>query len=193
MFRRRTAPRFWWSCLVLGGLLTAMSTAEAANPIVVIETSKGKIEVELFQDKSPISAANFLKYVDSNYYDGLIFHRVIDGFMVQGGGMDGAMKEKKPNAPIKNEAAISGIKNVRGTLAMARTNVPDSATAQFFINLKDNDFLNASPGNAGYAAFGKVVSGMEVVDVIAKVKTGTRGFHADVPADNVNIVSVKRK
>jgi peptidyl-prolyl cis-trans isomerase A (cyclophilin A) len=170
-----------------------MSTAEAANPIVVIETSKGKIEVELFQDKSPISAANFLKYVDSNYYDGLIFHRVIDGFMVQGGGMDGAMKEKKPNAPIKNEAAISGIKNVRGTLAMARTNVPDSATAQFFINLKDNDFLNASPGNAGYAAFGKVVSGMEVVDVIAKVKTGTRGFHADVPADNVNIVSVKRK
>jgi|688.fasta_scaffold24479_10 peptidyl-prolyl cis-trans isomerase A (cyclophilin A) len=193
MFRRRTAPRFWWSCLVLGGLLTAMSTAEAANPIVVIETSKGKIEVELFQDKSPISAANFLKYVDSNYYDGLIFHRVIDGFMVQGGGMDGAMKEKKPNAPIKNEAATSGIKNVRGTLAMARTNVPDSATAQFFINLKDNDFLNASPGNAGYAAFGKVVSGMEVVDVIAKVKTGTRGFHADVPADNVNIVSVKRK
>jgi peptidyl-prolyl cis-trans isomerase A (cyclophilin A) len=103
------------------------------------------------------------------------------------------MKEKKPNAPIKNEAATSGIKNVRGTLAMARTNVPDSATAQFFINLKDNDFLNASPGNAGYAAFGKVVSGMEVVDVIAKVKTGTRGFHADVPADNVNIVSVKRK
>ncbi len=193
MFRRRTAPRFWWSYLVLGGLLTAMSTAEAANPIVVIETSKGKIEVELFQDKSPISAANFLKYVDSNYYDGLIFHRVIDGFMVQGGGMDGAMKEKKPNAPIKNEAATSGIKNVRGTLAMARTNVPDSATAQFFINLKDNDFLNASPGNAGYAAFGKVVSGMEVVDVIAKVKTGTRGFHADVPADNVNIVSVKRK
>ena len=193
MFRRRTAPRFWWSCLVLGGLLTAMSTAEAANPIVVIETSKGKIEVELFQDKSPISAANFLKYVDSKYYDGLIFHRVIDGFMVQGGGMDGAMKEKKPNAPIKNEAATSGIKNVRGTLAMARTNVPDSATAQFFINLKDNDFLNASPGNAGYAAFGKVVSGMEVVDVIAKVKTGTRGFHADVPADNVNIVSVKRK
>ncbi|MEI7922892.1 MAG: peptidylprolyl isomerase [Planctomycetota bacterium] len=170
-----------------------MSSADAANPVVVIETNKGIIEVELFQDKTPISAANFLKYVDSKFYDGLIFHRVIDGFMVQGGGMDAAMKEKKNNAPIKNEAASSGVKNARGTLAMARTNVPDSATSQFFINLKDNDFLNPSAGNAGYAAFGKVVAGMDVVDSIAKVKTATRGMHGDVPVESVNIVSVKRK
>lgn len=170
-----------------------MSTAEAANPVVVIETSKGNIEVELFQDKTPISAANFLKYVDAKHYDGLIFHRVIDGFMVQGGGMDGKMKEKAVGAPIKNEAAASGVKNARGTIAMARTNVPDSATCQFFINLKDNDFLNASPGNAGYAAFGKVVAGMDVVDAIAKVPTGTRGFHQDVPRDDIAIKSIKRK
>ncbi|MCY2933187.1 MAG: peptidylprolyl isomerase [Planctomycetota bacterium] len=170
-----------------------MSSADAANPVVVIETNKGIIEVELFQDKTPISAANFLKYVDSKFYDGLIFHRVIDGFMVQGGGMDAAMKENKNNAPIKNEAASSGVKNARGTLAMARTNVPDSATSQFFINLKDNDFLNPSAGNAGYAAFGKVVAGMDVVDSIAKVKTATRGMHGDVPVESVNIVSVKRK
>jgi peptidyl-prolyl cis-trans isomerase A (cyclophilin A) len=193
MFRRRTALKFWWTFLVLGGVFTAMSSADAANPVVVIETNKGNIEVELFQDKTPISAANFLKYVDSKFYDGLIFHRVIDGFMVQGGGMDAAMKEKKNNAPIKNEAASSGVKNARGTLAMARTNVPDSATSQFFINLKDNDFLNPSAGNAGYAAFGKVVAGMDVVDSIAKVKTATRGMHGDVPVENVNIVSVKRK
>ena len=192
MFRRRTAPMSWWTYLVFGVLAT-MSSAEAANPVVVIETNKGNIEVELFQDKTPISAANFLKYVDVKHYDGLIFHRVIDGFMIQGGGMDGGMKEKKTNAPIKNEAATSGVKNARGTIAMARTNVPDSATSQFFINLKDNDFLNASGGNAGYAAFGKVVSGMDVVDAIAKVPTGTRGFHQDVPRDNVNIVSIKRK
>lgn len=170
-----------------------MSSAEAANPVVVIETSKGNIEVELFQDKTPISAANFLKYVDAKHYDNLIFHRVIDGFMIQGGGMDSKMKEKATNAPIKNEAASSGVKNARGTIAMARTNVPDSATCQFFINLKDNDFLNSSPGNAGYAAFGKVVAGMDVVDSIAKVPTGTRGFHQDVPRDDVTIKSVKRK
>ena len=193
MFGHRTVRKFWWRCMVLGGVFTAMSSADAANPVVVIETNKGIIEVELFQDKTPISAANFLKYVDSKFYDGLIFHRVIDGFMVQGGGMDAAMKEKKNNAPIKNEAASSGVKNARGTLAMARTNVPDSATSQFFINLKDNDFLNPSAGNAGYAAFGKVVAGMDVVDSIAKVKTATRGMHGDVPVESVNIVSVKRK
>ena len=165
-----------------------------SNPKVELHvTNYGVITLELDQDKAPKSVANFLAYVNKGHYNNTVFHRVIPGFMVQGGGMDASMKEQKPNAPIKNEAAISGIKNVRGTLAMARTNVPDSATAQFFINLKDNDFLNPSPGNAGYAAFGKVVSGMEVVDTIAKVKTASRGFHGDVPVENINIVSVKRK
>jgi cyclophilin family peptidyl-prolyl cis-trans isomerase len=164
-----------------------MSSASAANPVVVIDTNKGKIEVELFQDKAPITVKNFLEYVDAKHYDGLIFHRVISGFMIQGGGMSPDMKETKTKAPIKNEAATSGVKNEKGT------NVPDSATRQFFINHKDNDFLNASPGNAGYAAFGKVVAGIDVVDAIAAVKTGTRGFHQDVPVDTVTIKSITRK
>lgn len=193
MLRRLVAMTSWWTCLVVGGLFTTMSNADAANPVVVIETSKGDIELELFQDKAPITVENFLKYVDASQYNGLIFHRVIDGFMIQGGGMDAAMKEKKTNAPIKNEAATSGVKNDRGTVAMARTNAPDSATCQFFINHKDNDFLNASGGNAGYAAFGKVIAGMDVVDAIAKVKTGNRGFHQDVPVESVTIKTIKRK
>ena len=193
MLRRNMLMTSWWTCLVVGGLFTTMSSANAANPVVVIDTTKGKIEVELFQDKCPISAANFLKYVDNKHYDGLVFHRVISGFMIQGGGMTADMKEKQTLAPIKNEAATSGVKNERGTIAMARTSVPDSATCQFFINHKDNDFLNASPGNAGYAAFGKVVAGMDVVDAIAAVKTGSKGFHQDVPIDAVTIKSITRK
>lgn len=193
MFRRRTALLSWWTWLLFGGLLTPMSDAQAANPVVVLETSKGPIEIELYQDKAPISVANFLKYVDEGHYNGLVFHRVIDGFMVQGGGFTPDMKEKKGGAPIKNEAASSGVKNLRGTISMARTNDPNSATSQFFINHKDNDFLNASPGNAGYAAFGMVTKGMDVVDAIAKVPTGSRGAHQDVPRDPVSIVSAKRK
>jgi cyclophilin family peptidyl-prolyl cis-trans isomerase len=193
MLKRLVAVTSWWTCLVAGGFFAAMSNADAANPVVVIDTNKGKIEVELFEDKTPITVKNFLQYVDGKHYDGLIFHRVINGFMIQGGGMDSAMKEKSTKAPIKNEAATSGVKNERGTIAMARTSVPDSATSQFFINHKDNDFLNASPGNAGYAAFGKVVAGMDVVDEIAKTKTGTRGFHQDVPLDAITIKSVTRK
>jgi len=193
MLRRSMLLTSWWTCLVVGGLFTTMSSASAANPVVVIDTNKGKIEVELFQDKAPITVKNFLDYVDAKHYDGLIFHRVISGFMIQGGGMSPDMKETKTKAPIKNEAATSGVKNEKGTIAMARTNEPDSATCQFFINHKDNDFLNASPGNAGYAAFGKVVAGIDVVDAIAAVKTGTRGFHQDVPVDTVTIKSITRK
>jgi cyclophilin family peptidyl-prolyl cis-trans isomerase len=194
MFRRRTALKSWWTWLLFTGVLTAMSEAHAANPVIVLETNKGPIEIELFEDKAPGTVANFLKYVDEGHFNGLIFHRVIDGFMVQGGGFDKDMKEKKAAHPsIKNEAATSGVKNTRGTIAMARTNDPNSATCQFFINHKDNDFLNASPGNPGYAAFGQVKSGMETVDAIAKVQTASRGMHQDVPRDAVVIVSAKRK
>lgn len=193
MLKRLVAMTSWWTCLVVGGLFSTMSSADAANPVVVIETNKGNIEVELFQDKAPITVANFLKYVDAQHFDNLVFHRVIQNFMIQGGGMDATMKEKKNNPPIKNEATTSGVKNARGTIAMARTNVPDSATSQFFINLKDNDFLNASPGQAGYCAFGQVVAGLEVVDAIAKVQTGTKGGHQDVPLEAVTIKTIKRK
>lgn len=195
MFRRRTALKSWWTCLLLfSGVMTAVSDAQAANPVVVLETSNGPIEIELFEDKAPGTVANFLKYVDAGFFDGLIFHRVIDGFMIQGGGFEKDMKEKKAtHPPIKNEAASSGVKNARGTIAMARTQDPNSATCQFFINHKDNDFLNASPGNPGYAAFGKVTSGMEAVDAIAKVATGSRGMHENVPREAVVIVSAKRK
>jgi len=161
---------------------------------VVMETSKGTIEIELDGEKAPISTENFLKYVDGKHYDGTIFHRVIPGFMVQGGGMDEKMNEKKSGEPIKNEAG-NGLKNARGTLAMARTNVVDSATAQFFINTVDNDFLNhrdTSPRGFGYAVFGKVTKGMDVVDKIAGVKTDTKGMHENVPVEPVVIKSVKR-
>jgi peptidyl-prolyl cis-trans isomerase B (cyclophilin B) len=167
----------------------------AGNPTVEIETSLGTITVELDQAKAPLSVANFLKYVDDKHYDGVIFHRVIDGFMIQGGGMTADMKEKKTRDPIKNEAD-NGLKNLRGTLAMARTNVVDSATAQFFINVKDNDFLNhrsKDPQGYGYAVFGKVTGGMDVVDKIKSVRTSNSGFHQNVPVEPVVIKSVRRK
>jgi len=158
------------------------------------ETSLGNFTVELNEKEAPISVKNFLRYVDDKHYDGTIFHRVIPGFMIQGGGMEVGMGEKDTHEPIKNEAK-NGLKNDRGTLAMARTNVVDSATAQFFINLKDNDFLNHAPGGPsayGYAVFGKVTEGMDVIDKIAKVKTGTRRPHSDVPVEDVVITSVRR-
>ncbi|WZO99678.1 peptidylprolyl isomerase [Isosphaeraceae bacterium EP7] len=173
-------------------LMFAAGSAEAADAktIVVFDTSAGPIEIEVDGEKAPISAANFLKYVDSGFYDNLIFHRVIPGFMVQGGGMDDAMKEKSKGqaAPIKNESG-NGLKNSRGALAMARTNDPDSATNQFFINLVDNDFLD----KARYAVFGKVISGMDTVDAIAKQPTATKGFHENVPTKPIYIKSAKRK
>ncbi len=163
------------------------------NPIVALETSKGSIRIELDAAKAPITTQNFLDYVRDRHYDGLIFHRVIAGFMIQGGGMDAQMTEKKNRSPIKNEAA-NGLKNNVGTIAMARTNVVDSATSQFFINVKDNDFLNhrsASPAEFGYAVFGRVIEGMDVVQNIEKVKTGNKGHHQDVPVEPVVIQSAK--
>src|SRR6516162_4004178 len=169
--------------------------AESAdkNPVVVMETSKGTIKIELFADKAPITVKNFLSYVDDKFYDGTIFHRVISDFMIQGGGFLPGMKEKPSKAPIKNESS-NGLANTRGTLAMARTNAPDSATAQFFINVKDNpglDRRNARDG-VGYAVFGKVIEGMDVVDKIRGVDTGRVGGHDDVPETDVIIKSIRR-
>jgi peptidyl-prolyl cis-trans isomerase A (cyclophilin A) len=164
-----------------------------ANMKVILDTSKGKIEIELNDAESPLSVANFLQYVNSGFYSGTIFHRVIPGFMIQGGGMQSGMKEKKTEAPIKNEAG-NGLKNLRGTLAFARTQVVDSATSQFFINLKDNGFLDhqdESIRGFGYCVFGRVTAGMDIVDGIARVATGSRGFHENVPEEDVVITSAK--
>lgn len=171
-----------------------MTSSVLAAPSVIIETSKGNFTVELNADKAPLTVKNFLSYVDSKFYDGLIFHRVIPNFMIQGGGMDATMKQKETSAPIKIESS-NGLKNERGTIAMARTNNPDSATSQFFVNLVNNSFLDfrdSSPQGVGYTVFGKVTSGLEVVDEIAKVRTGNSGMHSDVPKETVTIVSVKR-
>lgn len=176
----------------LSGLVFA---ADSANPVVVMETNKGTIKIELWADKAPISAANFLSYVDSNFYDGLIFHRVIPGFMAQGGGFAPDMTQKSASAQIKNEATAE-LKNNRGTLAMARTQVVDSATSQFFINLVNNDFLNHTDESArgfGYAVFAEVIEGMDVVDLIAAVETGNSGTYQDVPKEPVIIVSISRE
>jgi peptidyl-prolyl cis-trans isomerase B (cyclophilin B) len=154
---------------------------------VKLTTSMGPIVIELDDKKAPISAQNFVSYVQAGHYDGTIFHRVIDGFMVQGGGFGKDMRQKPVNAPIKNEST-NGLKNDNYTVAMARTNVRDSATSQFFINVKDNDFLNYSgEGNPGYAVFGKVVEGKDVVDKIKKVATSTSGGHENVPREAVVI------
>jgi cyclophilin family peptidyl-prolyl cis-trans isomerase len=153
---------------------------------VVIETSKGNIEVELKREFAPITVENFVKYVESKHYDGTVFHRVIKGFMVQGGGFASNGKEKSVRAPIRLEAG-NGLQNKNGTIAMARTNEPNSATAQFFINVADNSFLDAGSNGDGYAVFGKVVSGMEVVQAIEKVKTGSKGHYDDWPAEDVLI------
>lgn len=165
----------------------------AKESIVVIETSKGEIEVKLNSEKAPITVENFLKYVDDKFYDGTIFHRVMDGFMIQGGGMLPDMTEKKTRAPIKNEAK-NKLSNARGTIAMARTNIVDSATAQFYINVVDNKGLDyKSDSDFGYAVFGEVVKGMDVVDKIKSVSTTTKRPHSDVPTEPVVIKSIKRK
>ncbi len=156
---------------------------------VLLQTNKGDITLSLDATKAPKTVANFLQYVKSGHYDGTIFHRVIDNFMIQGGGMTTGLKQKSTLAEIENEAN-NGLKNLRGTVAMARTNEPHSASSQFFINLSDNDFLNHTAPSAqgwGYAVFGEVSDGMDVVDVIRKVKTGNAGFHQDVPAEDVTI------
>ena len=162
-----------------------------SNPKIKLETSKGMMVIELDAEKAPNTSANFVEYVKDGFYDGIIFHRVIPNFMVQGGGMNPDMSEKgNKNAPIKNEAN-NGLKNDRGTLAMARTNDPHSASSQFFINLKDNDFLNhtsETPAGWGYAVFGKVTEGLDVIDEIAKVQTGNVGGHGDVPTEAITII-----
>jgi cyclophilin family peptidyl-prolyl cis-trans isomerase len=171
----------------------AAAPAVKKNPVVVLETTLGTIQIELYPDKAPVTVRNFLAYVSAKHYDGLLFHRVIPNFMIQGGGLFADMSEKPAGPSIKNEAG-NGLKNDRGTLAMARTQVVDSATAQFFINVADNAFLNHRDETArgfGYAAFGKVIQGMEVVDKIVAVPTVTKGRFENVPADPVVIRSAR--
>ena len=195
-------------CFVI--ILSTLSVAQQkenkkGNPVVVMKTSMGTIKIELFQDKAPITVKNFLSYVDEKFYDNTVFHRVIDNFMIQGGGFTATdpIKQKRTKNPIKNESD-NGLKNERGTLAMARTPDPNSATSQFFINVVDNAFLNRSDRDAGYAVFGKVIEGMDVVDKIRKVKTGKLPAIAlngnqeinttfqDVPLNKVVIESIRR-
>jgi peptidyl-prolyl cis-trans isomerase B (cyclophilin B) len=178
---------------VFGLLWQSPAAAQDRNPQVIMETSLGKVRLELFADKAPKSVKNFLQYVDDKFYDGLVFHRVINNFMVQGGGLAADLKEKRGRASIANEAG-NGLSNARGTLAMARTVQPNSATSQFYINLKDNSFLDRakSPDKVGYAVFGKVIDGMDVIDKISRVRTGPRGGHQDVPLESVVIRSVRR-
>lgn len=184
-------------CAAMLGLC-ALSMVQAgpaadAPPVVVIDTSEGPITIELNPGKAPVTVENFLKYVDSGFYDNLIFHRVMDGFMIQGGGMDDKLNEKPTRPPIKNEST-NGLSNARGTIAMARTGDPDSATAQFYINLVDNARgLDSQGGRPGYAVFGKVIAGQETVDKIGKTQTGRRGGKSDVPVKPITIKSVKRK
>ena len=157
--------------------------------MITIKTNHGDISVELFEEKAPISCENFRQYASDGHYDGTVFHRVIPNFMIQGGGMDEDLSSKPTREPIKNEAD-NGVSNERGTLAMARTMVVDSATSQFFINLKNNDFLDHGTRDFGYAVFGKVTEGMDVVDKIAAVQTGNRAGHQDVPVEAVTITEV---
>lgn len=165
-----------------------------SNPQVLMETAEGDILIELYEDKAPKTVENFLRYVDEKFYEGTIFHRVINNFMIQGGGFDLSMKQKATNDPIENEAD-NGLKNEIGTLAMARTMDPHSASSQFFINVKDNSFLNHSAPTTegwGYCVFGKVIDGMDVVDKIKKVRTGNYGPMGDVPTEPISIISVSR-
>lgn len=177
------------SCLALSN-----DAPTSAHPIVLMETSAGNIKIELYQDKAPETVSNFLRYVDSGHYNGTIFHRVIDGFMIQGGGFDKNMTQKPTNAPIINEAD-NGLKNERGTIAMARTAVVNSATSQFFINVVDNkslDFTAKNPMGYGYCVFGKVVEGMNVVDKIKNSQTGSKHGHSNVPLETIEILKVTR-
>jgi len=183
--------------VVLAAFITlataGVSMAADGNPKVEMETTKGKFVIELFPEKAPETVKNFLNYVDTKFYDGTIFHRVIPNFMIQGGGFAADMNQKSTGKPVKNEAD-NGLKNERGTIAMARTGDPHSATAQFFINSVNNDFLNhkgKTQQGWGYVVFGKVISGMDVVDAISAAKTVTRGRFRDVPAETIEIISAR--
>ena len=197
------APLFILGCASTNSAIASQTQPNSASnvnpqettmsnmPLVELETSMGNITIELNEEKAPKTVENFLNYVNSGHYEGTIFHRIIDGFMIQGGGMDAQMNEKKTNAPVENEAD-NGLKNDKGTIAMARTQDPHSATSQFFINVKDNDFLNHSGKNMqgwGYTVFGKVTSGMDVIEKMKGVPTGRFGMHADVPTEPVIIKS----
>ena len=166
----------------------------AENNVVVMETSQGTIKLELYPDKAPITVKNFLGYVDEGFYDGTVFHRVIPNFMIQGGGMEPGMRQKKTKAAIKNESA-NGLANKRGSVAMARTSAPDSATAQFYINVTDNGFLDKAQARdgVGYCVFGQVIEGQDVVDKIKAVKTTNKAGHDDVPVTDVIIQSARRQ
>jgi cyclophilin family peptidyl-prolyl cis-trans isomerase len=159
--------------------------------MVRFNTTLGDFTVELFDKEAPISVENFLRYVDDKHFDGTLFHRTVPGFVIQGGGLTAGMRAKNTRAPITNEAT-NGLKNTRGTLSMARTNDVNSATSQFFVNLKDNAFLDHSKAQFGYAVFGRVVEGLDVVDKIAAVRTGTRQQYQDAPLENVTIISARR-
>lgn len=179
-------------CVLLGFLSFA---AQAANPVVTMKTTHGVVEIELNQEKAPLSVANFLAYVDAKFYDNTIFHRVIPGFMIQGGGFNKKMEQKTTRAPVQNEAN-NGLLNDTGTIAMARTSDPHSATAQFFINVENNSALNhtgMTEAGWGYAVFGKVIKGMDVVNRIKAVRTGNLSGHQNVPMDTVMIKSIRRK
>ena len=174
---------------------TMTSLTQAAEPLVVMETSMGVITIELFDDRAPVSCENFRKYVRDGFYDGLIFHRVIPGFMIQGGGFEPGMKKRKTRKPIFNEAD-NGLKNRRGTLSMARTASVNSATAQFFLNVNDNrslDHRGMTQSGYGYAVFGKVVDGMDIADAIVSVPRGQRGMYGDVPNEDVLIIKAYEK
>lgn len=179
---------------ILAGVLLSTSPFALANNYVEITTNLGKIEVELFSKQAPISSKNFIQYVKSNFYQGTTFHRVIPGFMIQGGGFDAQMQAKTAGQPIINES-YNGLTNTRGTLAMARTNDPNSANSQFFINLEDNPALNKNPYDTGYAVFGKVTQGMDIVDKISHVATASQGRYQNVPVTPVIItkMTVKNK
>lgn len=184
----------WMLAVLTVAATTNAAESSAAGPQVVLETTKGEIVIELFSSKAPLAVNNFLAYVDDEFYNGTVFHRVIPNFMIQGGGFTSDMKQKRTQAPIKNEAD-NGLRNDRGTIAMARTQDPHSATSQFFINTVNNDFLNYKSQTRqgwGYAVFGRVIKGLEVVDMISGVKTGTQGRFRDVPVQPIVILKARR-
>lgn len=171
---------------------SAQKPQAASNPVVVMTTSAGVIELELMPTQAPITVRNFLRYVENGFYEGTIFHRVIDNFMIQGGGFNKDMLRKDTLPPIQNESA-NGLPNLRGTISMARTNAPHSATSQFFINLKNNHFLNANGPKPGYAVFGHVINGMDVVTAVGHTQTGRQGPYRDVPVEPIIIEKVELK
>ncbi len=177
--------------IILPGCSQADTEPTKGGPVILMSTSQGDMKIELYEKEAPETVKNFLSYLNDKFYDGTIFHRVIAGFMIQGGGFTPEMEQKPTKPPIKNEAS-NGLKNDTYTLAMARTSVPDSATSQFFINVKNNDFLNRekSQDGVGYAVFGKVIEGTDVVKKIEQVQTGRKGMHSDVPVEPVVIKSV---